>query len=85
MWHGGHSDKKVGPVLSLGDFSQLGVRPAHSLPFPSLFSGPEGGDLAQTAAAAGCLQVPAQLPKPLSCFHPRSWAGESVFQGLQRD
>lgn len=84
--------RKLGPMLSIGDFSKLGsdgcswvsarlTSPSH----PPSLSGPEGGDLAQTATASGCLQVPAQLPKPLSCFHSCSWAGELGFQGPKRD
>lgn len=79
--------RKLGPMLSAGDFSNLDMEGwscafccAYSSPSPLPSSGPEGGDLAQTATASGCLQVPAQLPKSLSCFHPCSWAGELGFQ-----
>lgn len=79
--------RNLGPMLSLGDFSKLGTEGCSWVsaqlipPSPPPFSGPEGGDLTQTATASGCLQIPAQLPKPLSCFHSRSWAGELGVSG----
>lgn len=96
IWQG-HSDMKstvirnLGSMLSLGDFSKLSTQRwswVFSLLMPpSLLhplSGPESGDLAQTATASGCLQVSTQLPKPLRCFHSCSWAGELGFCSPQK-
>lgn len=56
--------RKVGAMLSAGDFSKLGIEGCSWVsallipPSPlSPLSGPEGGDFAQTATASGCLQV----------------------------